>query len=113
MSTRKVSNVHDAVTFGKIAAQFCKSVNIQLCLNKDVDDYSSRPELDKCFEQATPIPGISKIHRIEPAMKGQLRHRLYSVSHLLFMRLNNQVMVKKPMVLPQSLKQPSVPVTAV
>lgn len=35
-------------------------------------------ELDKCFELATPIPGISKIHCIEPAMKGQLHHRLYS-----------------------------------
>ena len=41
MSTRKVSNVHNAVTFAKITAQFCKSVNIQLCLKKDIDDYSS------------------------------------------------------------------------
>lgn len=78
MSTRKVSNVHNAVTFAKITAQFCKSVNIQLCLKKDIDDYSNHWELDKCFEQATPIPEISKIHCIEPAMKGQLRHHLYS-----------------------------------
>ena len=78
VSTRKVSNVQDAVTFAKIAVQFCNSVNIQLCLKKDIDDYSSCIELDRCFEQATPIPGISKIHCIEPAMKGQLRNHLYS-----------------------------------
>lgn len=41
MSIRKVSNVHNAVTFAKITAQFCKSVNIQLCLKKDIDDYSN------------------------------------------------------------------------
>ena len=38
VSTRKVSNVQDAVTFAKIAAQFSKSVNVQLCLKKDIDD---------------------------------------------------------------------------
>ena len=77
VSTRNVSNVQDVVTFAKITAQVRKSVNIQLCLKKD-DDYSSHLELDKCFELATPIPGISKIHCIEPAMKGQIHHRLYS-----------------------------------
>ena len=41
MSTRKVSNAQDAVTFAKITAQFCKSVNMQLCLKKDIDDYSN------------------------------------------------------------------------
>lgn len=50
VSTRNVCNGQDAVTFAKIAAQFSKSVNIQLCLKKDNDDYSSHLELDKCFE---------------------------------------------------------------
>ena len=78
VSTRKVSDVQDAVSFAKTAAQFCKSINIQLCLKKDIDDYSSCLELDKCFEQATYIPGIRKIHCIEPAKRGQLHCRFYS-----------------------------------
>lgn len=71
VSTRNVLNVQDVVTFAKTTVQVRKSVNIQLCLKKDNDDYSSHLELDKCFELATPIPGNSKIHCIEPAMKGQ------------------------------------------
>ena len=78
VSTRNVLNVQGVVTFAKTTVQVRKSVNIQLCLKKDNDDYSSHLELDKCFELATPIPGNSKIHCIEPAMKGQIHHRLYS-----------------------------------
>ena len=78
VSTRNVLNVQDVVTFVKITVQVRKSANIQLCLKKDNDDYSSHLELDKCYELATPIPGISKIHCIEPAMTGQIHHRLYS-----------------------------------
>jgi len=78
VSTRKVANVQDAKSFANVAAQFCKSINIQLCLKKDIDELGSGLVLDKCFQKATAIPGISKVHCIAPAENGQVHCLLYS-----------------------------------
>lgn len=45
---------------------------------RKTDESSSSLKLEKCFEQAKSIPGISKIHCIEPTHEGQLHCRLYS-----------------------------------
>ena len=50
----------------------------QLCLKKDIDEFGSGLELDKCFQKATAIPGISKVHCIVPAENGQVHCLLYS-----------------------------------
>ena len=78
VSMRKVANVQDAKSFATVAAQFCKSINIQLCLKKDIDEFGSGLELDKCFQKATAIPGISNVHCIAPAENGQVHCLLYS-----------------------------------
>ena len=78
MSTRKVANVQDAKSFATVAAQFCKSINIQLCLKKDIDEFSSALVLDKCFQKATAIAEISKVHCIVAAENGQVHCLLYS-----------------------------------
>jgi len=77
VSTRNVCNVQDAVTFTKIAVQFSKSVNIQLYMSWERQwRLQQQPRTGQVLW--TPILGISKIHCIEPAIKGQLHHCLYS-----------------------------------
>lgn len=78
VSTRKVPQVLNAEEFAKVATQMCKSIGIHLYLNEDIDKSSSKLGLDECFKQAKPIPGIKKIHCLDPTDGGHLHCRLYS-----------------------------------
>lgn len=78
VSTRKVPQVLNAEAFAKVAMEMCKSISIKLYLNVDIDKSSSKLGLDECFKQAKPIPGIKKIHCLDPTNGDHLHCRLYS-----------------------------------
>ena len=61
-----------------VLCEMCKSISIKLYLNKDIDKSSSKLGLDECFKQAKPIPGIKKIHCLDPTHGDCLHCRLYS-----------------------------------
>ena len=78
VSTRKVPQVLNAEEFAKVATQMCKSLGIHLYLNEDIDKSSSKMALHECFKQAKSIPGIKKVHCLDPSDGNHLHCLLYS-----------------------------------
>lgn len=62
VSTRKVGSVVDAKSFAGVARRFCNKINVILISAKEIQVQCKELKLDKCFDEATAIPGISKFH---------------------------------------------------
>ncbi len=79
VSTRKVQSVTSAKSFADVAQQFCQSTGITLITKEAVEKGSKRLNLEKVFNHAETVPGISKFHCMEIDPKTTcVRFRLYS-----------------------------------
>lgn len=62
VSTKKVQSVTSAKSFADVAQQFCQSTDITLITRKATEKVSKKLNLEKVFEDAKTVPGISKFH---------------------------------------------------
>ena len=58
-------------------------MTVSLVSQKEISDTSDLLSLKKCFSEALPLPGISKMHYIEPRNDGSLNCCLYSFQKLI------------------------------
>lgn len=76
--TRAAPVVQDAQSFYTVASTLPMAVIVSFVSKKERDDVLSSLSMEKCFSEATPIPGISKFHCIQPTEDGFVNCRLYS-----------------------------------
>ena len=81
--TGKSPVVADAQSFYRVASSLTSSVTDSLVSQKEISDTSDLLSLEKCFSEALPLPGISKMHCIEPRKDGSLNCCLYSFQKLI------------------------------
>ena len=81
--TGKSPVVADAQSFYRVASSLTSSVTVSLVSQKEISDTSDLLSLEKCFSEALPLPGISKMHCIEPRKDGSLNCCLYSFQKLI------------------------------
>lgn len=80
VSTKKVQSVTSAKSFADVAQQFCQSTDITLITRKATEKVSKKLNLEKVFENAKTVPGISKFHCMEIDPKTRcVRFHLYSL----------------------------------
>ena len=86
--TRKVTRVDDAKSFAKAAAQVCKATNIIFISQEVIRAEYSYFNL----ENATAVPGISKIHSVQPKDNGTVVLRKFWKQNqgLLFHKVSNE-----------------------
>ena len=74
-ATRKISKVDDAVTFAKAATEYC-DLSIRVVLVTKEEIRKKYPEFG--VDSAAPVPGISKMHCIEPIGRCTVHLRKFS-----------------------------------
>ncbi|EDO29585.1 predicted protein [Nematostella vectensis] len=78
VSSRQVPRVGNAEESAKVANALCTAISTHLFLKADIIKASIILGLDNCFLEAKPIPGIAKIHCLEPSEGPSLHCHLYS-----------------------------------
>jgi len=80
VSTRKVESVIDAKAFADVAKRFSHKVDVTLITAKEIQVKCEELMLDKCFDEATVIPGISKFHcmYVDPNKPNEVKCLLHS-----------------------------------
>ena len=81
--TGKSPVVADAQSSYRVASSLTSSVTVSLVSQKEISDTSDLLSLEKCFSEALPLPGISKMHYIEPRNDGSLNGCFYSFQKLI------------------------------
>ena len=81
--TGKSPVVADAKSFHRVASSRTSSVTVSLVSQKEISDTSDLLSLEKCFSEALPLPGISKMHRTQPRNDGSLNCCLYLLQKLI------------------------------
>ena len=75
--TRKVPQELNVEEFANAATKIYNSIKTHLCLNVDIDKFTSKLRLDESFKQLKPIPGIKRFHSLDPTNGDNLHCRLY------------------------------------
>ena len=81
--TGKSPVVADAKSFHRVASSRTSSVTVSLVSQKEISDTSDLLSLEKCFSEALPLPGISKMHHTQPRNDGSLNCCLYLLQKLI------------------------------
>ena len=81
--TGKSPVVADAQSFYRVASSLTSSVTVSIVSQKEITDTLDLLSLEKCFSEALPLRGISKMHYTEPHNDGSLNCCLYLFQKLI------------------------------
>ena len=81
--TGKSPVVADAQSFYRVASSLTSSVTVSIVSQKEITDTLDLLSLEKCFSEALPLRGISKMHYTEPRNDGSLNCCLYLFQKLI------------------------------